>query len=205
MIDGLEEYRSALCNIIIRGQSLIKAQRQLQEDMSKFYRGLAESKIRAQKLADINATVKALKAAPENTAGSPDLLNTRLHDLKSSLFVLKRAIVLKFHRYLLSLRYKSSRLHALDVKVSPAMGVDELRNAESHLQDAVNDRNQRLNNAQELNRPITISTSDDTYDIFPDNWKQVLSTENRLRFQIPSSFDQASKFFDIRVTNVRYA
>ena len=175
---------------------MLKAQRQLQEDMTTFYRGLAESQQREERVAEI----KKLAATMKN---SPNMLDHYIKDLEAALVVQKRTIVLHFHRCLLSLKYRSSRYQSIKVIVDPDMDISDLRDSADKLQEKFKINSESNVNKQSTDRDIEISTVDKSQETFPDNWKEMFLGDRRLRFRIPSTFKQAKNYYDMRVLNMK--
>ncbi|KAF4950595.1 hypothetical protein FSARC_13130 [Fusarium sarcochroum] len=194
-IEGLEEYQSALSNMIIRGKTLIEAQRQLQEDLRSYLRGIAESSIRAKREAEIK------KAAQDIAAGT---LPTSKHidDLSASLVVLKRAAVLRLHQYLLRLRYLSSRYNDIRVNASPEMSVEQLETVKRNLASQVEERGTGTQNKQDLPL-IEFSTNDDQdCNVFVSGWKTWLRELKQIPFEISYKNPAGDRYYDLRVAKI---
>ncbi|KAF5000489.1 hypothetical protein FDECE_11199, partial [Fusarium decemcellulare] len=193
-IAGLEEYRTALSNMIIRGQALIEAQRQFQDDMGAYFRGVAENALRKKRVDEIGAVANEIE--------SRDVpLQDHVDNLKASTFVLKRTAVLHLHRYLLSLKYRSSRYNYIGVNASPEMPVEQLQHALKYIASELELRSDDGQNEQKA-PTVELATDDKEENVFPPEWKEWLVRLKKIPFTIPYNYSEVKRFYDIRTRDI---
>ncbi|KAM0421185.1 hypothetical protein ACHAPT_011077 [Fusarium lateritium] len=193
-IPGLEDYHMALSNMIVRGQALIEAQRQYQDDMGAYFRGVAENALREKRAEAITTAANEIEAG---RLPIQDYVDT----LKSRMVVLKRNVVLALHQYLLSLKYRSSRFNGIAIATSSEMSIDGLRNAVDHVDVQMSKTSAGSQNEQDV-ASIDLATEDEEENIFPLAWKDWLTELKQIPFTIPPSHTSASRFYDVRTRKI---
>ncbi|KAF5641058.1 uncharacterized protein FTJAE_4240 [Fusarium tjaetaba] len=194
-IDGLEEYQSALKKMMIRGKTLIEAQRQMQLDMDAYLGAVAENALRSKRKADIERAAKEIAS---------DTLPTHNHigALNRSLVVLKRVVVLRLHQYLLRLRYLSSRYSDISVSASPEMSVDNLEAAARNLVSQIDSLSYGAHNNQTVPRIEFSMKNDEDYNIFVPEWKTSLKENSEIPFLISYKHPSGYGYYDLRIDRI---
>ena len=136
--------------------------------ISAYFRGVAENELRLKRVEKIKAAAQDLRSNPD---GELPHLADRIRELNASIVVMKRTVVLHLHRYLLSLKYRSSQYNSIRVRASPEMGVEKLRDVMAKVEArVVNDFDQSGN--EQAAPELEFSTDDQTtQNVFPADWK----------------------------------
>ena len=114
---------------------------------------------------------------------------------------MKRTVVLHLHRYLLSLKYRSSQYHSIRVRASPEMGVEKLRDVVARVEDRVVGDFGPGGNEQRAPE-IEFATDDTAHNIFPADWQSWLRQLRQIPFTVPFDHSEAMRFHDVRIDGI---
>ena len=186
--------------MIARGQTLLEVQRKFQDQISAYFRGVAENELRLKRVEKIKAAARDLRSNPD---GELPHLADRIRELNASIVVMKRTVVLHLHRYLLSLKYRSSQYNSIRVRASPERGVEKLRDVMAKVEArVVNDFDQSGN--EQAAPELEFSTDDQTtQNDFPADWKAWLRQLREIPFSVPYNHKEATQFHDVRMQDIR--
>ncbi|RKL33538.1 hypothetical protein BFJ72_g10054 [Fusarium proliferatum] len=194
-IPGLEEYQSALKKMIIRGKTLIEAQRQMQLDIDAYLGGVAENALRTKRKADIQKAAKEI-------AGNTFPAHNHIDALSRSLVVVKRVAILRLHQYLLRLRYVSSRYSDISISASPEMSVDDLEAVVRNLVSQVDSLGKGAHNNQTVPQIEFSTNNDKDRNIFVPEWKTWLKENGEIPFLISYKHPSGYGYYDLRINRI---
>ncbi len=186
--------------MIARGQTLLEVQRKFQDHITAYFRGVAENELRLTRVKMIKAAAQDLRSKPP---GELPHLAPRIRELDASIVVMKRTVVLHLHRYLLSLKYRSSHFNSIRVRAGPEMDVEKLRDAVAKLEARVVTDSDQSGNEQTAPE-LEFSTDDQTtQNVFPADWKDWFRQLREIPFSVPYDHREAAQFHDVRIQDIR--
>lgn len=182
-------------NMVARGRSLINTQRELQDNIQTFYRGVAENKLRKSRSDEVEAMSMVLQ-------GKTMPILDYQEDLQSDYVIKRRTLMLHIHRCLLSLKYRYPWKNISSFKLAASAKISDLNGA-VRIVDGL-----RVNAAEETGSGQTISPfcigtdQNGVHKIFPDQWHAALVAGNKLHFNIPMEFAPAKIYDDLKILDL---
>lgn len=196
-VEGLEEYHTALRNTAIRGQTVLEAQRAVQNACSTYYRGIAQTAANTKRSAEVQAIAKDMQHKPIDGV-------TLQRELELHLVSLKRGLFVMFHRCLLSYIYRTTattypedfrdlRSDMMTLKYSSKLGL---------FRDLWATQDENRGSAEKVPTTIQVNTEDHLGSVFDSDWKDTLLTQRIIRFHIPSDLLSVEDYWRLRIKGV---
>ena len=198
VISGSSNFRSAMRKVVIRGQTVLEAQRHLYEASNIYYRGLRETQIRIKRCAEIGEIAESYEV--EDNAHQ-----SMISHLQLDLLNIKRDIFLQLHSCLLSLAYLSTSAELADIEASPDLTLHAFSKCVVEFRKRWTEAMEPIRDLQRIPRDIVIGTDDSKNlgTVFPVNWASIFQNEQRIDFKIPHTIPKLKGYYQVRIEDMQ--
>lgn len=196
-IPGLEELRTALRKMCVRGKAVLEARRLAQEAVSRYVRNLADRTGREARGREIEAMASQFES---ESVASKALKAYMVSILENDLVAAKRDLFVLFHTCCNSLVYRCAAPAYPGLKeVSASMSLTGFQRALSDLAQWGAKQGLSIPGPKRI---ITTTTAHE--DAFGPGWKEVLQTEKQIWLSMPSHLKIFERSYRLRVKNFKY-
>ena len=217
IIDCIGDFRIALRNFAVRGETLLQARKLQQDPLFAYQRAFAEAATKLARKAEIEAMMtnitreELLKQPSRNVNLLNDLSKALRLELAGQLKMAQRQIVPLLYDYAVSVLYENCLTDFADFysgnrvfDLSSSMSSVEVLSAKAAVQDVVRRGTQNSGPYQANGPTIILDTSVDMADLaFGAAWKDVLISTGKLAFVIQAGHAGGKGFCRTRLQTVK--